>query len=227
MLITFGIMALQKGDKLNNGKYTIEETLKVGRFCITYLATVNSSVPKVVIKTPKDEMYEYVQDIERCNNNLLAEASALSSCKHPHIVKFKKHFTEGEKVYLVMEHIAGDNLANLLETLPDKIMPEPQALTYIKQIGEALTAVHKSELVHRDVKPDNIILRAGKEEAILIGFGLARGLEDILTTVNLTIYDNLDPTIYAFFAPELYGPTTNRGPYTDVYSLAATLYFLL
>ncbi|NEP42213.1 MAG: serine/threonine protein kinase [Okeania sp. SIO2H7] len=247
-------MALQKGDKLNKGKYTIVKELGDGRFGITYLATVNSSISKekkrkflglfslpkqeklqnqkpekVVIKTLNDKMYEQAKDgeLEKRKNDLLTEAEALSNCKHPHIVKFKKHFCKDEKLYLVMEHIAGDNLATLLESLPGNIMPEPQALAYIKQIGEALITVHENELVHRDVKPDNIILRAGKEEAILIDFGLARRFEDIQTTVNPTINSKLDPITYAFFAPELYDPTAKRGAYTDVYSLAATLYFLL
>jgi serine/threonine protein kinase len=236
-------MALKEGDKLSKGQYTIQDKLKIGRFCITYLATVNSSLSKekkwnflgllnplkqeqpqnqklekVVIKTLKDEIYEEAKDevIEKRNNDLFKEAIALSRCKHPHIVTFKYPLLEGGKVYLIMEHIAGDDLA----TLPDKTLAEPAALSYIKQIGEALTTVHENKLVHRDVKPANIVLRAGKAEAILIDFGLARGFDDILTTVNPT-------TAKGFAPPELYDPTAKRGPYTDIYSLAATLYFLL
>lgn len=236
-------MTLQPGDKLSKGKYTIKEKLKTGRFGITYLATVNSGASKekkrnflgrlrppkqeeppnqkpetVVIKTLNDGIYEQAknEEIEKRNNDLFKEAMALSSCKHSHIVKFKYPLLEGGKVYLIMEHIAGDDLA----TLPDKTLPEKDSLTYIKQIGEALIEVHENELIHRDVKPANIILKAGKQEAILIDFGLARGFDDILTTVNPT-------TAKGFAPPELYDPTAQRGPYTDVYSLAATLYFLL
>ncbi len=236
-------MALQPGDKLSKGKYTIQDKLKTGRFCITYLATVNCRVSqnektsffgllnwlkqeqpqnqkpeKVVVKTLNDEMYEQAQDgdIEKRNNDLFKEAIALSRCEHPHIVKFKYPLLEGGKVYLIMEHIAGGDLT----TLSEKTLQENEALTYIKQIGEALIVVHKNELIHRDVKPANIVLRMGKELAILIDFGLARGFDDILTTVHPT-------TTKGFAPPELYDPTAKRGPYTDVYSLAATLYFLL
>jgi serine/threonine protein kinase len=115
-----------------------------------------------------------------------------------------------------MEFIPGKDLAKLTT----KIWSEAEALPYIRQIGEALQVVYNNELVHRDIKPDNIMIRDGKSEAVLIDFGLAKGFDNPLTTVNSTTVDGFAPM-------ELYDVNAERGAYTDVYSLAATLYFLL
>jgi len=210
-------MTLQAGDELPNGKCTIVKELGKGRFGVTYLAK-DSHDNNLVIKTLKDNMYDELSpdEINKFQNKLLAEAAKLAECQNAHIVKFKGSFLELPRVYLAMEHIAGDDLASL----PDKTLPETDALNYIQQIGEALTVVHQKGLLHLDVKPDNIILRAGKPEVVLIDFGLARGLDDGLSTRNTSTADG-------FAALELYDPTAPRGPYTDVYGLAATLYVLL
>ena len=100
-------------------------------------------------------------------------------------------------------------------------LQEVEALRYIQQMGEALTVVHNNGLLHRDVKPQNIMLRSGKSEAILIDFGIAREFTPNLTQTHTQILSD-------GFAPiEQYDKRAKRGAYTDVYALAATLYALL
>jgi serine/threonine-protein kinase len=115
-----------------------------------------------------------------------------------------------------MEYIHGDTLESIVRVR--KFLPEQEALGYIFQIGEALIEVHKQGLLHRDVKPENIIVRAGQHNVVLIDFDLADEFDNPLTS---RFKDKR-------FAPiELNSSTRPRGSYTDVYSLAATLYFLL
>jgi serine/threonine protein kinase len=81
--------------------------------------------------------------------------------------------------------------------------------------------VHNNSLLHRDVKPTNIILRSGKSEAVLIDFGIAREFTPNLTQTHTQMLSD-------GFAPiEQYDKRAKRGAYTDVYALAATLYSLL
>lgn len=209
-------MAFTPGQKLK-GNYTIDRELGKGRFGITYLAKDRND-QNWVIKTLSDDLLSQLTqpEIDRLQDKFWQEAVNLARCKHPHIVKVKETFRERQLVCLVMEYIQGKDLAKLTT----KIWSESEALPYIRQIGEALKVVHENGLVHGDIKPDNIMVRDSKSEAVLIDFGLAKGFDNPLTTVNATTVDGFAPM-------ELYDVDAERGAYTDVYSLAATLYFLL
>lgn len=210
-------MAFSSGQQLNKGNYTIDRQLGKGRFGITYLGRDKKGNP-VVIKTISDDLLNQLTpaEIDRLQTKFWQEAVNLARCKHPHIVEVRDTFREGNLVCMAMEYIEGKDLA----TLTNKIWSEREALNCIRQIGEALKVVHKNKLVHRDIKPANIVVRDSNQEAVLIDFGLALGFDHLLTSVNPTTADG-------FAALELYHIDAERGSYTDVYSLAATLYFLL
>lgn len=126
---------------------------------------------------------------------------------------------EGALWCMVMEYIDGEDLANLVEN--QGALSEAQALRYIQQIGEALTVVHNNGLLHRDIKPQNIMLRSGNSQAVLIDFGIARDFTPNLTKTHTQILSD-------GFAPiEQYDKRAKRGAYSDVYALAATLYAIL
>jgi serine/threonine protein kinase len=120
---------------------------------------------------------------------------------------------------MVMEYIDGEDLGTLVEN--HGVLSEEIALKYIQQIGEALTVVHNNGLLHRDIKPQNIMIRSGKSEAVLIDFGIAREFTPNLSKTHTKILSD-------GFAPiEQYDARAKRGAFTDVYALAATLYSLL
>ncbi|MBX9255618.1 serine/threonine protein kinase [Desmonostoc muscorum CCALA 125] len=212
-------MAWQPSHKLNGGKYIIEDVLGKGRFAITYLAR-NQQGERVVIKCLNQDSPQInslkKEYFERLNSKFKEEGSKLRLCKNRYIARFKGRFQEGELWCIVIEYIDGRDLAKRGQA----ILPEKEALIYIQQVGEALIEVHRNGWVHRDVKPENIVLRSGKSEAVLIDFDLARDFDLPLTTDT--------PTITEGYAPlELYDRNAQRGAFTDVYSLAATLYNLL
>ena len=205
------------GKQLQGGKYTIERVLGHGRFGITYLAR-DKNDELVVIKTPNDQSLNR-PDFERLQRAFVREAFKLASCRHPHIVKAEEPFQEDGLWCIPMEYIAGTTLAERDRL----ILPEEEALGYIQQIGEALIEVHKNGLLHRDVRPGNIMVRVrdGKAEAVLIDFGLALEFDHEMTKTRTE-------EIAEGFAPlELYSRQAERGAYTDIYSLGATLYVLL
>ncbi|MGF1991011.1 MAG: serine/threonine protein kinase [Nostoc sp. ZfuVER08] len=204
--------------QLQGGKYTLESVLGQGRFGITYLAGDRKG-DRIVVKTLDNQLLNQ-PDFKRLQERFVQEAFKLAKCKHPHIVRLLEDpFQEDDLWCIAMEYIAGIDLAHR----PQNILPEADALQYIQQIGEALTVVHQNNLVHRDVKPANIMIRAGSKEAVLIDFGLARGIDSKKLSVS-----NLETEAEAGFTPpELYSHTIELGAYTDVYSLAGTLYNLL
>ncbi|MFM9156653.1 MAG: serine/threonine protein kinase, partial [Dolichospermum sp.] len=119
----------------------------------------------------------------------------------------------------VMEYIDGEDLGSFVEN--QGVLSETEALRYIQQIGSALTVVHDNGLLHRDIKPQNIMLRSGKSEAVLIDFGIAREFSQNLTQTHTQMLAD-------GFAPiEQYDKRAKRGAFTDVYALAATLYSVL
>lgn len=155
----------------------------------------------------------------------MLEAFKLAKCQHKHIVRvlgepFKEQEPSQQKAVwcIAMEYVAGVDLAHR----QNSIMSEPEALRYIQQIGEALSVVHQQNLIHLDVKPANIMIRAGTDAAVLIDFGLARDVDRKLSAVFLET--EAEPN---FAPPELYSHSAALGSYTDIYSLAATLYNLL
>jgi serine/threonine-protein kinase len=173
----------------------------------------------VVIKTP----HEYLKNKPDYNNlvdRFIQEGETLSllSIKpHPHIVRFTDLFKEGESYCLVMDFVPGENLFELVNR--KKVLPEAQATRYIRQIGEALVFVHQAGLVHRDTHPGNIILRSD-DRAVLIDFGIAK--EQVPSTLSST--GNVGNR---GFAPYEQIDKGSREPTVDVYSLAATLYYVV
>ncbi len=210
-------MSLQAGETLHGGEYQVVRSLNQGRVGISYLAQRKGG-DRVVIKTLRDQVLAKLTPPQRdkLNNKLINEAVRLARCHHPHIVRCFGSFLEQGQAFIVMEFVAGDDLASL----PTKTLPEEEALIYIRQVGEALTVVHGEGLVHRDIKPANIMLRAGKSEAVLIDFGVTKGFDETLTSIYSSNTDGYSPL-------ELYDPNEKAKPYSDVYALAATLYTLL
>ncbi len=215
-------MAWVSGQKLHNNKYEIKQELGRGRVAITYLVK-DSNGQKVVIKTLNPDILNQLNQSDRnyLESGFADESRKLALCRHPNIVRVIENFKHEQLDCMVMEHIDGDNLANIVASR--RQIPEKEALDYIQQIGQALIEVHKQGFLHRDIKPENIVLRKGTYQVVLIDFDLARGFDSPLTSRGARV-DGFTPI-------ELYFNTARsqeqRGAWTDVYSLAATLYMLL
>ncbi|WP_082801161.1 serine/threonine-protein kinase, partial [Cylindrospermopsis raciborskii] len=117
---------------------------------------------------------------------------------------------------IVMEYINGISLSKYIEEQGQ--LPEELALKYINQIGQALEEIHRDNYLHRDINPCNILLRNNNQEAVLIDFGLARSIAAQSMSNSFT---------HGYAPIEQYSRRGNFGPHTDVYALAATLYYAL
>lgn len=211
------------GQQLHNGKYIIEEIVGGGGFGVTYRAQ-NSKEGKVVAIKTLNATSQGKSNFRELQTKFVNEALCLARCSHPHVVQVYEVFPEMagdiELWCMVMELIDGIDLAGHLED--NGILSEEKALPIIQQVGDALSFVHKQNLTHLDVKPQNIMLRKRGLSAVLIDFGLAR---QVTTPGKLRTNSNSGTECYAPL--ELLEKRAELGSYTDVYSLAATLYVML
>jgi serine/threonine protein kinase len=203
---------------LKNGQYILKNRLRKGIFSVTYRATDSQSGQTVAIKTLNDRLPQQ-RNSARCQQQFLLTAEKLAAIEHSHLTRVLDYFEEGEKPYLVMAYLPGQTLEELVSiTQP---LTVPLAIYYIRQIAQAVGALHQHGLLHRDIRPQNIIQPLGKDTLVLTEFDLGGNL----TEGGGQTQSNLLSTGYA--PPEKYHLSAQLTPSADIYSLAATLYFLL
>ncbi len=221
--------ALPLGTSLHGGRYAVGRVLGQGGFGITYLGSDARARRPVAIKEffphgsarhgmdvqPSGAMT--AADYNGARTKFLDEARILSRFHHPGIVDVFDTFDGNNTAYMVMELLRGRSLLKLLEETGP--VPEYETVEYATRVGEALEVVHGANLLHRDIKPDNIML-TDDGRVVLIDFGNARtfaaGKTGRMTTMLTPGYAPL----------EQYGQQVRFGPFTDVYALGATLYHL-
>ncbi len=150
------------------------------------------------------------------------EAGVLARLNHPNLVRVTDFFEENERAYLVMDFVEGRSLADTI--IQEGAQPEQKVLDWGRQLLEALDYCHTHGVVHRDIKPQNIIVKPDGA-AMLVDFGLVK-LWDPNDPRTRTVMRGMGTPEYA--PPEQYGAATDHtGPASDIYSLGATLYHLL
>ena len=222
--------SLPSGTLLQNGAFKIGAVLGQGGFGITYKGGDMSLKRFVAIKEffPAGCMRntQFVQptggmtiaSYGDAKARFLEEARTLARFNHPGIVRVFATFEENNTAYMVMELLEGKTLAKLLEERGS--LPESEAIAHIEKVADALTTVHAANMIHRDLKPDNIIA-TDNGRVVLIDFGTARAFASHKTVRQTAM---LTPG----YAPlEQYGQQARFGVPTDVYALGATLYHCL
>jgi len=222
---------LSPGSCLASGEYRIEQPLGQGGFGITYQGIDTRLNRPVAVKEffPEGCWREgsTVVSAGRWNSDtysnakqkFLLEGQTLGQFNHPGIVKVFYYFEENNTAYMVMEYLQGKTLTELLKQSQSRLS-EAKALEHIMKVGEALEFLHQAQFLHRDIKPDNIML-ADDGRVVLIDFGAARDF----TTSSTTRYTTMLTPGYAPL--EQYGRALKHGAFTDIYALGSTLYHLL
>lgn len=153
------------------------------------------------------------------------EARAVAKLNHPHIVAGIDVGNADGYYYFAMEFVDGESLGQYMHRMGGKL-DEAVALDFTKQIAQALQHAHDNKLLHRDVKPDNILLDKACRTAKLADLGLARSAESAAEDASLTQAGQAVGTPF-YISPEQARGMSNLSAATDLYSLGATLFHLL
>ena len=201
-------------------RFRIESLIGQGGMGSVYLATQLSVGRKVAVKVLRRELVDREVALER----FYRESKVTSDLSHPNIVKLIDFGQDRERdlLYLVMELVDGVNLGDLLETNRFRIA---LALEIVYQVCGALTEPHSRGVIHRDLKPDNLLLvpiSDGTLQVKVLDFGIARVLE---TSTQITATGMVCGTP-AYMAPEQ-AQNHEMGPRTDLYALGVMLYEML
>lgn len=225
-----GFSALSTGSRID--QYIIHSILGSGGFGITYLAEHRALGKMFAIKEyfPRDFGYREGTTVRAATDGegtyrwgldrFLQEARALARFRHPAIVDVTNVFEANGTAYMVLAYEQARDLRVWLQSLGRMPTQEEVDQLVLPLLG-ALELIHQSNLLHRDVSPDNILIRANGEP-VLIDFGSARdAVRGRGQAMSMVVKHGYSP-------PEQYTSDPGRqGPWTDIYALAATLYFVV
>jgi hypothetical protein len=192
-----------------NNRYRVVEPISAGAMGAVYRAVDKDTNTEVALKQSTNPQHDQRFEIE---------ARLLASLQHPRVVRIIDHFTERSGQYLVMELVRGVELGVLLKQRGSPGLPVDQSIEYVRQACEALQYVHDQQIVHRDVKPQNLIV--GENGVVLVDFGIARLLDEAELQGTVGIGTP------RFMAPEVFAGG-RVSPRTDVFGIAATLWTLI
>ena len=200
---------------VNQSRYTIVAPLGKGASSEVFLGTQRNIGRQVAIKVLRPDVCGDDGDAER----YMREASIVASLRHPNIVTvYDVGVTRDGRPFMVMEYVPGSTLARVLTHAG--ALPVARAIPLFEQICSALTCAHRRGVIHRDVKPGNVLLEdqsSGYNLAKLSDFGVARLSDNPQTQIDRVIGTP------AFMAPELF-EGERASPSSDIYALGVLMY---
>ena len=200
-----------KGEPLRG--YRLLEQIGEGAFGVVYRATQPQIGREVAIKAVHPELANHPDFVRRFER----EAQIVARLEHPHVVPLYDYWREPDAAYLVMRYLRGGSLADLIDAGP---LEPARAADVLDQVASALAAAHRQGIVHRDVKPGNVLLDE-EGNAYLTDFGVALDVGSPEKTMGTMMRGTP-----AYLSPEQIRlePATPR---SDVYALGVVLYEML
>lgn len=194
-------------------KYTVLKEMRRGGMGTLYLARDSELERTVVVKVIRADI-----DSPDIRERFKQEARTLSGLRHPNIVTVHDYGEFESQPYLVMEHIDGESLGDLMSRRAQ--LPLADRLRYVAELCAGMECVHRAKIVHRDLKPDNVMVDRASGQIKILDFGIARHLE---TGASKFTKDIGTP---CYMAPEQI--TSGRvDPRTDVWAIGTILYELM
>jgi serine/threonine protein kinase len=224
-----------------DGRYDIVECLGRGSYAEIYVAKDNAATeddPRTIVIKALNIFLQDDPDAELERTlvaNFQNEAVALDRVRHPNVINRLGHGTAIDLVgttfhYIVLEYLPGGDMAAFTRNQP---LPINQAVYYLEQVSSGLAHAHKCGVIHRDIKPQNLLLTADRQVVKIADFGVARldANEGAITRVGTNIYSapEHNPLMHTgqLDTATLSAPRDYLTPAADIYSLAKTTYTLL
>jgi serine/threonine-protein kinase len=197
-----------------SGRYRLEAKLGSGGMSTVYLARDTTLDRPVAVKVMHREMSEQADQLERFRQ----EARAVAKLSHPNVVSVIDAGEDGGHPYIVFEYVEGETLKQRIGRVG--ALDPQEALAYAIEVGRGLTVAHGRKMVHRDIKPQNVLIDS-EGRAKLTDFGISRQLEQDGMTATGRVLGTTD-----YVAPEqAMGHGVDQR--SDVYSLGVVLYEML
>jgi serine/threonine protein kinase len=197
-----------------SGRYRLEAKLGSGGMSTVYLARDQTLDRQVAVKVMHREMSEQADQLERFRQ----EARSVAKLSHPNVVSVIDAGEDGGYPYIVFEYVEGETLKQRI--VRDGALAPQEAIAYAIEIARGLSMAHARNMVHRDIKPQNILIDA-EGRAKLTDFGISRQLEQDGMTATGRVLGTTD-----YVAPEQ-AMGRKVDPRTDIYSLGVVLYEML
>ena len=224
----FGFVALRTGTRLDN-RYTIEHVIAAGGFGVTYYAhhegldracAIKEHFPRQFAVRDETTSKVHASDPEIFSwalERFLQEGRALAQCKHPNVVDVADVFEANGTAYMVLDYEQGTTMRRWLDALGRR-PTQTEIDGILAPLLDALAFVHAQGLLHRDLAPDNIMIRADGQPC-LIDFGAARqAIAQRSHVLSAIVKSGYSP-------PEQYTTSgKSQGPWSDIYALGATIY---
>jgi serine/threonine-protein kinase len=198
------------------GRYVIEHELGHGGMASVYQARAPGRAEPVAIKVMNPNLADALD-----SKRFIREMGVAASLDHPLIVPLIDSGHAGASLFYVMPFVSGESLYDRLQR--ERRLPVPDALGIARDVATALGYAHERGVMHRDVKPENILLARGR--ALIADFGLARAIGAADYT-KLTATGVIVGTLY-YMSPEQLREEPDLDQRTDVYSLGCMLYEML
>ena len=211
--------------------YQIEKVLGVGGFGVTYLVrelnlgklyAIKELMPEGIAvrqagdTTVKARSAGVQEDFDATRRYFISEARILAGMKHPAVVSVHRLMEANGTCYMVMDYVEGETLGDFLKKRGGKLQSKEVFEQIFFPLMDGLEVLHGKEIIHRDIKPGNIMVQPDGLP-VLLDFGAATQTQ----TKTMTITQMLSAGYSPF---EQYTSRAKQGPYTDIYALGATMY---
>lgn len=201
-------------------KYAVVRVLGEGGMGVVYLARDIHTGLDVVVKAIRSELAHRADVRQRT----LAEGRALAQIDHPNVVHLKSVVVDGASLWLVMQYIEGESLETKIAGFVARRehMPIDEALATLRQIASGLAAAHQEGVIHRDMKPANVLIRRKDGMAKVTDFGIAKVPSDVSREQTKGILGSL-----WYMSPEQVTGRRDLDKRVDIYALGIVLYQML
>jgi len=200
--------------KMYGGRYEIEDRIGAGGMAIVYRAKDTLLNRTVAIKVLREQLASDEGFIRRFRR----EAQAAASLSHQNIVSIFDVGKDGQEDYIVMEYVLGSTLKDVIRQ--EAPMPPQKALKIARQIAEALAHAHANHIIHRDIKPQNILITLDGRVKVT-DFGIARAV----SSATLTHTGDIVGSVHYLSPEQAKGSPINEQ--SDIYSLGIILYEMI
>jgi serine/threonine-protein kinase len=218
--------AISTGTVLQN-RYRLLKVLGQGGFGRTYLAEDQGRFNEPCALKEFIPIQAGAYALEKSKELFQREASILYQIQHPQIPQFRATFEENERLFLVQDFVEGKTYRDLLNErkMQGKTFSEAEVMQLMRQLLPVLAHIHSKGIIHRDIAPDNIILRQQDNLPVLIDFGVVK---EVVTRFNIPGMTEQNTTVGKLgYAPSEQMQTGRAYPSSDLYSLAVTVIVLL